>query len=104
MRVAEWELWANAAIDRRLNSTGIAAVMQHMEEVGRCEWMDGAKTTARIFYKTPAEWATAILAYVHDNAMDGTLFVLYDLVQGDTTLDAREPRHDLCCRAKNGGS
>jgi ESCRT-II complex subunit VPS25 len=90
MAVADWPLWENTAIDRRLNAAGVAAVMQHLVEVDRCEWIDGAKTSARIFYKTPAEWAVAILAYIHDNGMDGTLFVLYDLVQGDTTLDARE--------------
>jgi ESCRT-II complex subunit VPS25 len=88
MRVAEWPLWENKAIDRRMSSKGVEAVLEYLVKEGNCEWADSAHTTATVFYKTPAEWASLVLAYVHANGMYGTMYTVYELSQGDTTADA----------------
>lgn len=90
MHVADWPLWENKEIGRRMSSQGIAAVMRFVKEGGNCEWVDAAKTTARIFYKTPSQWAAAVHEYVDGAGLAGTMCVVYDLISGDTTTDARE--------------
>ena len=92
MHVADWPLWENKDIGRRMSAEGIAAVMRFVKEGGNCEWVDAAKTTARIFYKTPSQWAAAVHEYVDGAGLAGTMCIVYDLISGDTTTDAREPR------------
>lgn len=92
MHVADWPLWENKDIGRRLSPQGITAVMRFVNEGGNCEWVDAAKTTARIFYKTPSQWATTVHEYIDGAGLAGTMCVVYDLISGDTTTDARESR------------
>ncbi|KAA0149977.1 hypothetical protein FNF27_06225 [Cafeteria roenbergensis] len=88
MHVADWPLWENKDIGRRMSAEGIAAVMRFVKEGGNCEWVDAAKTTARIFYKTPSQWAAAVHEYVDGAGLAGTMCIVYDLISGDTTTDA----------------
>ncbi len=51
---------------------------------GRCEWEDPqAKTTLRIFYKTPTEWASIISSRLAKLAYySGQLLTVYELHSG----------------------
>ena len=81
--VKEWPYWENRAITRRLSDEGIAAVMEHVVATGSGEWVAGSRTTCRIFYRSPAEWAALVAAWVEASGAEDAIFTLFELRAGD---------------------
>jgi ESCRT-II complex subunit VPS25 len=82
MAVREWPLWENKAIGRRLPDDAVAAVMAHVVASGSAEWVDAGRTSCRVFYRSPAEWAARLQAHVEAAAMAATVYTLYELHSG----------------------
>ncbi len=63
----------------RLSDEGIDAVAAALVSAGNAEWADAGRTTLRLFYKAPAEWAALILAHATAMAFGGQVLSLYEL-------------------------
>jgi len=63
--LASWPLFENATLSRRLSPEGIAAVAE-TAIIHKCaEWADPAtRTSLRVFWKSPSEWATLTLDHM----------------------------------------
>ena len=90
MTVREWPFWENKSISRTLQEEGINAVMAHLVASGSGEWLDAAKSRCRIYYRTPAEWASKLYSHVESNAMTASVYTLYELHSGGSLYGTGE--------------
>ena len=81
--VRECDIFENTAIKRKLRPEVIQMVVDSLVATGHGEWEDDGKTRARIFWKTPKEWASMLYQYVRQNDMLGTVMTVYELHSGE---------------------
>lgn len=75
----DWPLWENKGIGRRLNEEGIRAVAEYCVQRGSAEWADADHASLRIFYRTPAEWASLLYTHLSRTGYGGQLLTVYEL-------------------------
>jgi ESCRT-II complex subunit VPS25 len=78
----EWPHWENPVIGRALPDAARVAVIDFLVAHGNAEWIDDAKTRCKIYYRTPAEWASVVWAWADEHAMFNTVYTLYELSTG----------------------
>ena len=84
MVVHECPLWENAALGRKLNKEGIAAVCDNLVESGHGEWIDPPKKTqCRILWRKPEELATDVYEWAVASGNIGGICTLYELHSGE---------------------
>jgi ESCRT-II complex subunit VPS25 len=66
----------------RLIPEGIAAVVDHCIATGAAEWLDSSKASLRVFYRSPAEWASLIHAHCSTLGYLGQVLTMYELHSG----------------------
>ncbi|PHH54498.1 Vacuolar protein-sorting-associated protein 25 [Ceratocystis fimbriata CBS 114723] len=96
------DLFANPRINRRLATADIREVIDFMRRDGRAEYVyssggrDGgvsAGGTAAggdvvwVYWRTPEEWAGLLERWIEETGQKGTVLTLYELAEGEKTLD-----------------
>ena len=82
-------LWENAAIGRRLNEDGQAAVVAHLIKEGNATWESPEeldKGRLRIMWRTAIDVAIDLWEHARAAGMFGSVYTLYELHSGDVSL------------------
>ncbi|CAB3408550.1 unnamed protein product [Caenorhabditis bovis] len=87
------ELFSNLKLNRRLSSEGIATVLQYLEQKKLIEFTDSSRTRFHVFWRRPDVWASTIYQWAVENAFLNTPLTLYEITQGDDTVN--ESFHNL---------
>lgn len=105
------DLFSNGAIHRSLNHNDIRAVLDWMarpENGGRAEWVaptarNERSSTCYVYWRTPAEWADVIHAWVEETGQKNAVLTFYELRQGDAVRnkDWRDMDDDLLRKVLN---
>lgn len=67
-------------------------------------WLNSVKkSSALIFWRRPAEWAQLVYKFVEKSGGIGSIFTIYDLLEGDDTMKegnktASKSLNNLCLR------
>ena len=88
------DLFANSTIARSLKTADIRAVIDYMSQPANgptAEWIPATtrgetSTTCYVYWKTPAEWADLIYAFVEDTGQKGAVLTIYELREGEASL------------------
>lgn len=80
-------LFYNETINRRLPVDGRLLVLQQLEKSGHASAVDKQKTQWEIYWFTLDEWANLIYGWASDNAMIGTVCTLYELGNGEDSVN-----------------
>lgn len=53
----------------------------------KATWLNGAKkSSALIYWRRPADWAQLVYKFVERTGGIGSIFTIYDLLEGDDTI------------------
>lgn len=88
--VADWPLWENTAIQRKMSPEGITAVMDFLVKSGYGEWEETEEATrtrarCRVFWKSVADWGALIYDYARSHGLigDAKVYTVYDIHSDD---------------------
>lgn len=79
------ELFCNEAIGRGLSREDAVDVLDYMASKGNGEWTGPDKAVFLIYYKSLAEWARLVYEFVNRTGQMGSVFTVYELLEGDDT-------------------
>ncbi|PIB01170.1 Vacuolar protein-sorting-associated protein 25 [Cercospora beticola] len=87
------DLFANTALPRSLKPADVRAVLDYMSQPAngpRAEWIaptarGETSSVCYIYWKTPAEWADLLYAFVEDTGQKGAVLTIYELREGDAS-------------------
>ncbi|KAB7504167.1 Vacuolar protein-sorting-associated protein 25, partial [Armadillidium nasatum] len=79
------DVFKNTDIKRNLSPESVLVVLDELAQRGNLEWTD--KTKALLFWRSPAEWAEKIYSWVQNANRVNTVCTLYELTQGDETVN-----------------
>jgi len=85
---ASWDLFENAAIDRKLDADSRTAVIAHMIEAGNAEWDNEDKSRVRLIFKSVAALASEVYLYVQKQGLQGNIVTVYELYASDEHADS----------------
>lgn len=81
----EMPLFNNASIHRKLTKDSLYHFFDQMVREGRAEYHDAKRRThVDVYWKTPAQWADVILAWVNENGYNSSVLTVYELLEGET--------------------
>jgi ESCRT-II complex subunit VPS25 len=86
----ETPLFHNTALKKRLSLKDVKEVIEYMvskEADERAEWSNPEKVSAWIWWRKPEEWANMITAWVDETGQKGVVLTLYELVEGEATVN-----------------
>lgn len=105
------ELFSDTGSRRSLNQNDVRKVLDWMtkpENGGRAEWVtttgkNESSNVCYIYWRTPAEWADMIYAWVDETGQKGTILTLYELRESDAVQnkDWRDLGEDLLRKVIN---
>lgn len=81
------ELFKNSEINRMLPVDGRILVMEELAKRGLAECQDKKRSQWQIFWFTLDELGEMAYTFANDNAMTNTVCTLFELCQGDNTVD-----------------
>ncbi|KAI0408322.1 ESCRT-II complex, vps25 subunit [Xylaria palmicola] len=83
------DLFHNRRLGKRLAPAHAREVLDLLRRDGRAEPLaaDGDGDVFWVYWRTPDEWAALVEAWVDDTAQKGTVLTLYELSQGEGTID-----------------
>lgn len=81
-------LFANPSLHRSLSPPDTRTVLEHMVSHGQAAWLPPASrgeqsTTAWIFWRSLAEWADAVYAWVDGRGLRASVLTVYELREGE---------------------
>ncbi|RXG55107.1 Vacuolar protein-sorting-associated protein 25 [Armadillidium vulgare] len=79
------DVFKNTDIKRNLSPESVLVVLDELAQRGNLEWTD--KKRALLFWRSPAEWAEKIYSWVQNSNRINTVCTLYELTQGDETIN-----------------
>ncbi|KAM3415370.1 hypothetical protein BST61_g8897 [Cercospora zeina] len=87
------DLFASTALSRSLKPADVRAVLDYMSQPAngpRAEWIaptarGETSSACYIYWKTPAEWADLLYAFVEDTGQKGAVLTFYELREGDAS-------------------
>ncbi|KAK5137427.1 hypothetical protein LTR08_009005 [Meristemomyces frigidus] len=89
------DLFAHAPLGRALKPADVRAVLDHMAQPAhgpRVEWIAANKgepsSTCWVYWKSLAEWADAVYAWVDATGQKGSVLTVYELREGDAVSGA----------------
>mmetsp|Transcript_10873 Transcript_10873/g.16559 ORF Transcript_10873/g.16559 Transcript_10873/m.16559 type:complete len:177 (+) Transcript_10873:56-586(+) len=88
MTLTEFPYFENQSIDRKLSREGVLAVISHLIASGNAEWEDDNRSRARIMWRTAEAVASDIYSWVTSNGYIGTVFTVYELLNGEEYSDS----------------
>lgn len=79
----------------------LSEILSQMVKSGKAAWIPNvpksstaSSSTALIYWRKPEEWAQMIYKFVDRIGGIGTIYTVYDLIEGDDSL--KEGRNYLC--------
>ncbi|CAE1331094.1 VPS25 [Acanthosepion pharaonis] len=81
------DLFYNKKINRKLSSDSLLTVLDELKKKGHLEWADKSKRQFTIVWRTQEEWGKLIYKYVVYNGLTDTVCTLYELTEGEDTVD-----------------
>uniref|UniRef100_A0A915DEA9 Vacuolar protein-sorting-associated protein 25 n=1 Tax=Ditylenchus dipsaci TaxID=166011 RepID=A0A915DEA9_9BILA len=85
--IAKSELFNNTKLNRRLDTIGIRTVFDYLEQQKHVEWKDKTKRRCNIYWRRPEEWGQLIHEWASSCGLLNSIVTLYDLTQGEDTVD-----------------
>ncbi|KAL1586986.1 hypothetical protein WHR41_03989 [Cladosporium halotolerans] len=81
-------LLSNPTLHRALSEPDTRAVLDHMVQQGRAEWIPAASRAERpaavwIYWRSLAEWADLIYGWVDETGQKGSVLTVYELREGE---------------------
>lgn len=73
-------LFNNTAINRRLPSDGIVAVLETLAKTGNAEPLDKTKTRWHVYWHTLPEWADIIYSWVQESGLNNSVCTLFEII------------------------
>ena len=83
-------LFHNTTLRKRLSLNDAKDIISYMTSEDadeRAEWVSIDRTSAWIWWRKPEEWASIIVAWVEETGQKGVVLTLYELVDGEATLN-----------------
>lgn len=80
-------LFCNKSIQRKLSLDVIYMILDELSKLGNVEWQDGQRQRCYVFWRTPEEWGQMIYKWVSDSGMTNTVCTLFELTNGDDTVN-----------------
>mmetsp|Transcript_35112 Transcript_35112/g.35747 ORF Transcript_35112/g.35747 Transcript_35112/m.35747 type:complete len:182 (-) Transcript_35112:120-665(-) len=84
----DFPYFENAAIERKLSSEAIHAIVNYMIETGYAEWDDSEHTRLVIMWKKPEVLAGDIYEWAQKHYYIDSVFTIYELLSGDEYQDS----------------
>lgn len=72
------ELFANAAIARRLGDDSIRHILRELVARGDGEW-DATNTRVLVYWRRPSEWAELIFAWIENTGQNGQVLTVHEI-------------------------
>ena len=91
--IAQTPLFHNQVLRRRLDDAALSLILEDLRSHGHLEWLDKTKSKALVYYRSPQQWGEAIYAYARENGLQNSVCTLYELTEGDDTVE--QPFHNL---------
>ena len=79
------DLFCNNNINRKLDLDHAVEICDYLAMKGNGEWVGESKTNFLILYKSKAEWARLLFDWVDSSGQMGSVFTVYELLEGDET-------------------
>lgn len=80
-------LFSNQKIQRKLSNDGILLIMEELEKSGNASPVDKTKLQWEIYWHPLDEWGNIIYKWASDNGMTNTVCTLYELSQGENSVN-----------------
>lgn len=80
-------LFSNQQIQRKLSNDGILLIMEELEKSGNAAPVDKKKLQWEIYWHPLDEWGNIIYKWASDNGMANTVCTLYEISQGENSVD-----------------
>lgn len=61
-------------------------LLTQMVKQGKASWLSTNKSSALIYWRKPEEWAQMIYKFVERIGGIGSIYTVYDLIEGDDSL------------------
>lgn len=87
-------LFYNPQIDRRMDPQFLSEIFDEIVREGRGSWISSSSSSKEkgkqqvilLYWRNPQEWANEIYRFVRESGGVGTIYTIYDLIEGDDTL------------------
>lgn len=84
---ASLPVFTNPAINRELNQQFVRAILNDLQRTGNAEPLDKNKNRWEVYWHTLDEWGAIIYDYVSAKGFSGAVLTLFELNQGEDTVD-----------------
>ncbi|XP_015180277.1 PREDICTED: vacuolar protein-sorting-associated protein 25 [Polistes dominula] len=80
-------LFNNSAINRKLPSEVVLIILEELSKTGNAMPLDKTKQRWLVYWHTLEEWGDIIYNYAQETGQIGSVCTLYELTQGEETVD-----------------
>lgn len=78
-------LFFNKAIDRKLNSSEVTALLNHLQKKGNIEWDDKQCSSCTVLWYSVDQWSDMVYKWALESGSVNTVLTVHELVEGDDT-------------------
>lgn len=86
-------LFNNSTINRKLSAESISVILEDMARNGKAAAVDRSRNVWEIYWHSLDEWGNLVYSWACNNGMNNSVCTLFELREGDTTVD--EEFHNL---------
>ena len=61
----------------------LGRILDELARSGNVEWLNGQRSQCLVYWRSPADWARLILAWVEESGRRGQVCTVYEISQGD---------------------
>ncbi|XP_015123747.1 vacuolar protein-sorting-associated protein 25 [Diachasma alloeum] len=80
-------LFNNAGIKRKLSADAVQLILDNLSKSGNASPLDKSKQRWLVYWHTLDEWGEIIYNWAQENGFVGSVCTLFELTQGDNTVD-----------------
>ncbi|XP_076166664.1 vacuolar protein sorting 25 [Ptiloglossa arizonensis] len=80
-------LFNNSTINRKLPSEVVLLVLEELAKSGNASPLDKARQRWLVYWHTLDEWGEIIYNWAQENGFTGSVFTLFELTQGEDTVN-----------------
>ncbi|KAL0224782.1 hypothetical protein RCL1_002694 [Eukaryota sp. TZLM3-RCL] len=91
--IGETDLFFNKNIKRKVDSSFLSTIFDHLVQKGRAEYLDSQKKSLLIFFKSREQWADILVDFVTSAGMNTSVCTVFELRQGSMTKGS--PLHNV---------
>lgn len=79
------QLFCNKAIDRKLNTDAVTALLNYLEAKGSIEWDDKQCTCCTVLWNNMDQWSDLVYKWALQSGSVNTVLTVHELIEGDGT-------------------